>query len=63
MVVQAGTGEVIDSRGSDMVVSQRNCHRRLLADMYKTQGDLVNFNIRTRAFPEFAYDQRKARRQ
>jgi hypothetical protein len=60
IVVGGGTGNPRDI----MVVPQRCLsRRRLLAGMYNAEGDRVNCSAPTRAFPEFAYDQRKARRR
>lgn len=50
----------------DDVPAPERClsRRRLLAGIcIKAEGDRVNCNAPTRAFPKFAYDQRKARRR
>jgi len=64
VVLYVGGGAVI-STGRDNVSAPERCLScsRLLAGMYKAEDDRVNCNTPTRAFPKFAYDQRKARRQ
>jgi hypothetical protein len=57
-------GRVSGTRRNNVIVPRRCLsRRRLLAGMYNAEGDRVNCNVPTRAFPKFAYDQRKARWQ
>jgi hypothetical protein len=64
VVMWLDVGGLIDAPPGDTVVLQRCLsRRRLLAGMYNAEGDRVNCNTLTRAFPKFAYDQRKARRR
>jgi hypothetical protein len=64
VVMWLDVGGLINAPPGDMVVLQRCLsHRRLLAGMYNAEGDRVNCNTPIRAFPKFAYDQRKARRR
>ena len=53
----------MSSRRGGVVPQRSLSHRRSLAGMYRTEGDLVDCNVPTRALPNFAYDQRKAERQ
>ena len=53
VTLKVETDGVIDTRCGDVFVVQRYLsRRRLLPDMYKTEGDLVDCNVPTTCLPE-----------